>query len=195
MNYLGHAYLSFNIPEIIVGNMISDFVKGKARFGYTVGIQQGIMLHREIDNYTDNHPAIKEAKAVFRSVYRLYSSPIVDVALDHFLANDSTIFNNNTLFDFSQTIYTILDAHTSHLPQNFHYLYKHMRANNWLFHYKTKEGISNSIKSLINRAKFISNHQPALTILEQEYRFLEACYNTFIIDVKSFAKSQLNEHY
>lgn len=29
MNYLAHAYLSFDEPEILVGNMISDFVKGK----------------------------------------------------------------------------------------------------------------------------------------------------------------------
>jgi hypothetical protein len=29
MNYLAHAYLSFNEPDILVGNLISDFVKGK----------------------------------------------------------------------------------------------------------------------------------------------------------------------
>ena len=27
MNFLAHAYLSFSQPEILVGNMISDFVK------------------------------------------------------------------------------------------------------------------------------------------------------------------------
>lgn len=34
MNYLAHAYLSFNDPEILVGNLISDFVKGKKKFDY-----------------------------------------------------------------------------------------------------------------------------------------------------------------
>jgi acyl carrier protein phosphodiesterase len=29
MNYLAHAYLSFGEPDILAGNMISDFVKGK----------------------------------------------------------------------------------------------------------------------------------------------------------------------
>ncbi|MBK7121978.1 MAG: hypothetical protein IPH68_03715 [Chitinophagaceae bacterium] len=29
MNYLAHAYLSFNDPEILLGNMISDYIKGK----------------------------------------------------------------------------------------------------------------------------------------------------------------------
>ncbi len=36
MNYLAHAYLSFNDPEILVGNMISDFVKGKKKFDYPI---------------------------------------------------------------------------------------------------------------------------------------------------------------
>jgi acyl carrier protein phosphodiesterase len=39
MNYLAHAYLSFNDPEILVGNMISDFVKGKKKFDFPLRIQ------------------------------------------------------------------------------------------------------------------------------------------------------------
>ena len=53
MNYLAHAFLSFQQPDILVGNMISDFVKGKSKFTYTPGIQKGIMLHRAIDQFTD----------------------------------------------------------------------------------------------------------------------------------------------
>jgi acyl carrier protein phosphodiesterase len=29
MNYLAHAVLSFQQPDILTGNMISDFVKGR----------------------------------------------------------------------------------------------------------------------------------------------------------------------
>jgi acyl carrier protein phosphodiesterase len=42
MNFLAHAYLSFNNPEILVGNMISDFVKGSRQFQYPEAIQNGI---------------------------------------------------------------------------------------------------------------------------------------------------------
>ena len=49
MNYLAHAFLSFDDPELLVGNMISDFVKGKQKFGYPSGIQEGIALHRAIE--------------------------------------------------------------------------------------------------------------------------------------------------
>ncbi|KAF0239868.1 MAG: hypothetical protein FD183_1294 [Chitinophagaceae bacterium] len=49
MNYLAHAYLSFNEPSILLGNMISDYVKGKKQYDYPLLIQKGIHLHRAID--------------------------------------------------------------------------------------------------------------------------------------------------
>jgi acyl carrier protein phosphodiesterase len=65
MNYLAHAYLSFGIAEITVGNMISDEVKGRRILDYPLEIQHGIRLHRIIDAFTDAHPATREAKEVF----------------------------------------------------------------------------------------------------------------------------------
>ena len=93
MNYLAHAYLSFNHPEILVGNIISDFVKGKKKFDYPEGIQKGIHLHRLIDAYTDTHPATARAKEIFRPHYRLYSGAVMDVLYDHFLAIDPGEFD------------------------------------------------------------------------------------------------------
>jgi acyl carrier protein phosphodiesterase len=56
MNYLAHAFLSYNEPMILVGNMISDFVKGRQKFGYAVSVQKGMMLHRAIDSFY-GHPS------------------------------------------------------------------------------------------------------------------------------------------
>src|SRR4051812_28673904 len=92
MNYLAHAYLSFNDPEILVGNMVSDFVKGKVKLSFSGKILTGINLHRAIDGFTDTHPATRKAMEFFRPSYRLYSGPIMDVLYDHFLANDAGIF-------------------------------------------------------------------------------------------------------
>src|SRR5438552_2946814 len=103
MNYLAHAYLSYNEPEILVGNMISDFVKGKQKYGYPVMIQKGIQLHRDIDMFTDNHPATAKAKDFFRSAYRLYSGPLLDIIYDHFLANDHSLFTERSLFDYTES--------------------------------------------------------------------------------------------
>ena len=110
MNYLAHAYLSFNTPGILTGNMISDFVKGKKKFDYNETIQKGITLHRAIDEFTDSHSVTKEAKIFFKADYRLYSGAFVDVVYDHFLATDENEFTEQTLKDFSFKTYQLLQA-------------------------------------------------------------------------------------
>ena len=72
--------------------MTSDFIKGRKKFDYPDNIQKGIMLHRAIDTFTDDHEATKEAKNIFRPAYRLYSGAFVDVVYDHFLATDENEF-------------------------------------------------------------------------------------------------------
>jgi acyl carrier protein phosphodiesterase len=94
VNYLAHAYLSFGVPEIVVGNLISDFIKGRKKLEYPIRIQSGISLHRSIDSFTDGHPVTRQAKSYFRAVYGLYSGALTDVVHDHFLANDPMAFSD-----------------------------------------------------------------------------------------------------
>lgn len=102
MNFLAHAYLSFNDPDILAGNMISDFVKGKKQYEYSEGIRNGILLHREIDRFTDSHPATKAMMSFFRPSYRLYAAPLTDIVYDYFLANDKNVFSTEKdLEDFT----------------------------------------------------------------------------------------------
>jgi acyl carrier protein phosphodiesterase len=42
MNFLAHAYLSFGLEEILVGNFIADFVRGKELEKYPKKVQLGI---------------------------------------------------------------------------------------------------------------------------------------------------------
>ena len=110
MNYLAHAYLSFGHPQILLGNMISDFVKGKKQFDYAPLVQKGIKLHRAIDSFTDTHPATKEMKKIFTPVYRLYAGAFGDIVYDYFLANDKKEFETDeSLQQFSQNTYTLLE--------------------------------------------------------------------------------------
>ncbi|HSC39383.1 MAG TPA: hypothetical protein VLD19_15980, partial [Chitinophagaceae bacterium] len=97
MNYLAHAYLSFNEPGILAGNLVSDFVKGKSKYNYAPDVLKGIDLHRAIDEFTDMHEVTRQAKEVFRPHYRLYAGAFMDVVYDHFLATDHARFPGDTL--------------------------------------------------------------------------------------------------
>ena len=193
MNFLAHAYLSFDHHHLIVGNMTSDFLKGSARYNYPASIQNGIELHRRIDAYTDAHLQIKEAKKFFKKDYRLYSGPIVDILFDHYLANDESIFNEASLKDFTLNIYNVLEDNVTALPHNFIPVLTYMKKENWLFNYRYKSGMEKSLRGLIRRSSFLSESETAYRLFEENYTGLQECYNLFIDDVKQFAKHQINE--
>ena len=191
MNFLAHAYLSFGDKEVLVGNMISDFVKGKAQFDFIENIRKGISLHRRIDDYTDAHNEIKKAKEYFRPSYRLYSGPIIDILMDHFLANDPLQFKAGELKSFTQSVYQTLNQYSSQLPLRFVPAFTYMQSEDWLFNYQYKEGISKSIRGLVRRASFIEDSATAIKIFYDQYAALQACYNYFFEDVKIYAKQHL----
>ena len=193
MNYLAHAYLSFHRPHVLVGNMISDFVKGGQKNGYAVSVQQGILLHRAIDSFTDEHPATAEAKQFFRPHYRLYSGPIVDVLYDHFLAKDETVFPAGSLLRFTEEVYQTLEEETVHLPSRFLPAFTYMKMENWLYNYRTTEGIAKSLRGLVRRAAFMSDSATAVELLHKHYDELRHCYEEFFPAVKQMAKQKLAE--
>jgi acyl carrier protein phosphodiesterase len=193
LNYLAHAYLSFDHPGILVGNMISDFVKGKKKFDYPADIQRGIALHRAIDQFTDLHAATKEAKEVFRSHYRLYAGAFIDVVYDHFLATDENEFQDESLFDFSQKIYLILDKKVSWLPERFASMFPYMKSHNWLYNYKHVWGTERSFGGVVRRSAYLTESETAGIIFKANYQLLSNCYRHFWADMKPYAEKILNE--
>jgi acyl carrier protein phosphodiesterase len=187
MNYLAHAFLSFRQPQILVGNMISDFVKGKKKEDYPDLIKKGIMLHRAIDNFTDLHETNKLAKQFFRPHYRLYSGAFVDVVYDHFLANDSNEFNHSRLMEFSQQTYAVLDQYNAYLPEGFSNMLPYMKKQNWLYNYHYRRGIQNSFGGLVHRATYLTESKKAFEVFENHYNELRECYDAFFPDVKKMA--------
>ncbi|MGI8950079.1 MAG: ACP phosphodiesterase [Chitinophagaceae bacterium] len=193
MNYLAHAYLSFGYPEILVGNIISDFVKGKTKFQYSKNIQNGIALHRLIDNFTDAHAATHQAKKVFKSAVGLYSGAFVDIVYDHFLANDTNELPANKWVEFSQTAYQSLSNYQTIFPERFAKMFPYMKHQNWLYNYRFAWGIENSFRGLVHRAAYLQSSAEAFNLFQKEYEILQDCYNHFFSDVKNYAFNQLQQ--
>lgn len=187
MNYLAHAYLSFNHSQTLVGNMISDFVKGRKKDAYEAGIKTGIMLHRAIDHFTDDHSVTKQAKQYFRPVYGLYAGAFMDIVYDHFLATDEKIFTNDSLLAFSQETYTILDQYYTVLPDHFKAMLPFMKKHNWLYNYHTRVGIQNSFRGLVHRASYMHESDSAFAIFENNYNALRDQYRVFFPELRAFA--------
>ncbi len=195
MNYLAHAYLSFNKPAILTGNIISDFVKGKAKFNYPTGIQKGIQLHREIDTFTDFHPVTARAKKIFQPNYRLYSGAFVDVVYDHFLACDSSQYTSfGGLEEFSMQVYHSLEKDFDLFPSRFQLMFPYMKLQNWLYNYRLREGIRKSFGGLAYRAAYLNESAIAFELFNQHYDELRSCYEEFFPEVKKFALNKLSNY-
>ena len=196
MNYLAHAYLSFGIPEIAVGNLISDFVKGKKKLDYPETIQKGISLHRAIDTFTDSHEITRQAKVFFKPVYGLYAGALTDVVYDHFLANDLREFpdeGGSRLNAFAEKTYEQLAPFQALFPEKFARMFPYMRSQNWLYNYRYKQGIFNSFTGLSRRAAYMAPPETACQLFEDHYKELEACYTLFFPALKDFTFTTLQQ--
>ena len=191
MNYLAHAYLSFRQPELLVGNMISDYVKGKAKFNYPEGIQRGIQLHRAIDSFTDEHPINALARKVFRPAVGLYAGAFVDVVYDHYLAKDNLTFPGESLPAFSSWVYSTLGGYSDQFPERFAGMFPYMKSQDWLTNYQERWGIEKSMEGLVRRAKYLETSKAAYAAFEAEYDYLEKCYYRFFPELLLF----VNNHY
>jgi acyl carrier protein phosphodiesterase len=192
MNFLAHAFLSFDQPHILTGNMISDFVKGKRKFDYPLSIQNGISLHRQIDDFTDFHTATAKAKKFFRADYRLYSGAFVDIVFDHFLANDENQFPEiKSLENFTKTTYDLLEKNSFYFPAKFQNIFPYMKNQNWLVGYHSKEGIRKAFGGLAHRALYFNESETAFQIFNDHYKELQICYEEFFPQLKEFSLEKL----
>ena len=194
MNYLAHAYLSFNNPDILAGNMISDYIKGKKQFDYPPAVQKGIKLHRAIDHFTDTHAATQELKSFFRPQYRLYSGAFADVVYDHFLANDTNEFSSEMeLKTFASGTYHLLESYTELFPLPFQKMFPYMKEYNWLYNYKHTWGIEKSFGGVVRRSAYLTESAIAFEIFNMHYTGMQPCYHAFFPALKKYSLSKLNE--
>lgn len=196
MNYLGHAVLSFGNAGVLTGNMIADHVKGKLILEkFPAEVKKGILLHRKIDEFSDVHPATQRAKLWFRESYGLYSGAIMDVVYDHFLANDAKHFaSTDELLKFTQNVYKQVEQYAEYFPPAFANYFPYMKEQNWLYGYRTLQGLQRSLQGLSRRATHMPPVDIAYQIFITHYYQLAQCYYEFADDVVSFVKVELS-HY
>ena len=192
MNFLAHLYLSGDNPKIQVGNFIGDFVKGRSGMDqYETGIVKGIELHRAIDEFTDNHPIVYESKLRLRPKYRHYSSVIVDMFYDHFLASNWNDYHEELLPDFADKAYGLIQEHLPILPRQVKYMLPYMIRGNWLVNYARLEGINRALYGMSQRTSFESKMDEAVEDLKGNYDQFKEEFTNFFPEIEKYCTSWL----
>jgi acyl carrier protein phosphodiesterase len=193
MNFLAHLYLSQNNTNLIIGNFIADGIKGKDLQQFSSAIQEGIVLHRAIDTFTDAHPVFRKSKRRLNARYRHYDSVIIDIFYDYFLAKNWHNYSAIPLDIYTQGVYSVLGKNESIFPENSKRFYDYMVEYNILYNYQYLEGIERVLKGMNNRTKGKSQMDLAIEDLRILTKEFEEDFTVFFKDIKEFVNRKLKE--
>ena len=193
MNFLAHIYLSGNNDKVTIGNFIADGIKGKNYKKFPKDIQIGILLHRQIDTFTDTHKTVKKSTKRLHEKYSHYSGVIVDILYDHFLAKNWDRYSNIPLANYVDNFYDSLKDNFEILPQRVQQMMPYMIADNWLLSYASIEGISKVLDGMNRRTKNRAQMNLAINELQEFYDEFEYEFTLFFDELILFSKNKLIE--
>lgn len=178
MNFLAHFFLSPPTPELIVGSYLGDFIKGKQYQDYEPVIGRGILLHREVDRYTDTHPVFRQSKRRLSQQHGHYAGVVADILYDHLLAIHWSRYSDVPLPQFAQQVYAILQQHITLMPTPAQQIVSYMRAYDWLSNYAHREGVVRALLGMQQRARFSNKMGQALQdFIDHEREYTYEFYN------------------
>lgn len=151
MNFLAHAFLSRSSPELLIGGLLGDFVKGALGERYTPTMRAGILLHRAIDRYTDAHAIVRASCTLISPVRRRFAAILVDVFYDHFLARHWSRYAELPLEDFTQQVYSTLLPDIASYPERLQRMLPRMAADDWLASYAEIESVEAALHGIARR--------------------------------------------
>lgn len=193
MNFLAHIYLSGDHDLIKIGNFMADGIRGKHFETFPLDVQKGIVLHRAIDTFTDAHPVFRQSTKKLHERYHHYAGVIVDVFYDHFLAKNWSQYSNENLEDYIQRFYQSLHDNKTILTERTIGLMPYMIQHNWLWNYRTVEGINQILTQMDSRTKNKSQMRFAAEELLECYTEFEQEFTAFFEDLRIYAKQKLIE--
>ena len=193
MNLLAHAYLSLHDPEILLGNMLGDDVKGIQIKLYPPRVRTGIQLHRYIDSFTDQHPLTTAARNIYRPFIGLYSGAVLDISLDYYLAGDPGMGSQKDWQAFAGWAYQQLEAQQSWHTGGFKRYFPYLKKENWFIHYAERPFIENAMANLLKRAGRSDQTVQVLKSFKQHNTYLETVYRQFFPELLAFVQLKARE--
>ena len=189
MNFLAHLFLSCEQEELLVGNFLADLIKNRNLESYSAGIQEGVQLHRKIDQFTDQHPLVIQGVHRLHPYHRKYASVIVDVFYDYLLVKNWALYTEEEFIPFTKRVYAILEKYKPIMPLKIQIRLSNMLDGDWLIGYGQYEGLAFTFDRMQYRLSkpeylqgVIENLQRFETDFDQEFRAFFPDVITYVND-------------
>jgi acyl carrier protein phosphodiesterase len=177
----------------MIGNFIADHIKGNNYEGFSKEIQQGILLHREIDTFTDAHKIVRKSKRRLHERYRHYDGVIIDIFYDYFLAKNWDNYSAIPLDIYTNSINKLFNEISAELPVKSQQFIKYMIEFNILFNYQFEDGIEKVLNGMNHRTKGKSQMNLAIEDLKKLTKEFEEDFSLFFEDLRNFSNQKTKE--
>jgi len=185
MNYLAHIFLSGTDKKKQLGNFIGDAVKGSSYKNYPTDIADGIIQHRAIDSYTDNHPLVKETIHSMRPYFGRYSGVLLDIYLDYLLASHFKRFSEIPLKRFARSFYLTMIRNYRYLPARIRRFMWHFILTDRLSQYASLDGIRDSLEIMVRVHRMDISVDKAIEYLRKHEKDLFEVFEVFFADLQN----------
>ena len=190
MNFLTHLFLSNDAPELLVGNLMGDFVKGRLDSRFPPGVEQGIQLHREIDSFTGQNQHFLRSKRRLDRSFGHYRGVLIDLFYDHFLAAHWEDYAEVPLSLFISDAWRVLFDHKEFLPDRLKRIMPFM-FKEWLPSYSDIGGIAAVLQRMSRfRLKRANRLGEGAEALSRNYGELYGDFRKFLPELISFSETR-----
>jgi acyl carrier protein phosphodiesterase len=204
LNHLAHCLLSFGDEDVLTGNFIGDYIKGNRWQEYAPGLQRGLLLHRAIDAFTDNHPMTDRSVDRLRPFAGRYTPPVVDILYDHLLSLHWQEHVPEGLFPeenpakvsldvFAEKTYRMLQNRVSDMPAPMQERLPRMLAGRFLHTYSTREGMDWVMDWFSRRLPANFDPQATLSFFFDHIDDFSGDFNAFFPELKAHCQEYLSK--
>ncbi|MEQ8820029.1 MAG: ACP phosphodiesterase [Sumerlaeia bacterium] len=154
MNYLAHLVLSDHSPESMVGNVLADFIRGRAPMELLEPrVRVGVRVHRAVDRFCDEHAEVRACGALLKPRWGRYSGIITDIYFDYVLASGWDDFGprHASLRAFADQAYTAFAAYRDRMPDRMQRVTDGLTRGDGLVRYGTLDGIEDALTRVSRR--------------------------------------------
>jgi acyl carrier protein phosphodiesterase len=190
MNFLAHQYLSGESEKVKIGNFIGDYIKGKKYQDYHAEVQKGILLHRNIDYFTDHHPIFLQSSNRLKEGYKRYSGVVIDLIYDHFLAKNWNKYHTQAISKFVTNTHEILVRNYLILPHKVKLFLPFIIHSRRLESYSTIEGLQSALEIMSRRTSLPDQTDYAIRTLLDEYDDFENEFDNFMNDLITYVRKK-----
>lgn len=190
MNYLVHLYLSGSDPELQLGGLMGDFVKGPIPADCPEKIALGLNLHRRIDSLAQNSSHTRQSRQRLHPKFGHGRGIIVDIFYDHFLASCWPEYSPEPLPQYASRIYRLLQQSHAQLPSGLQRITPHMIEHNWLVSYQHSTVVGKALHRIAQRLSRPLPLAAGVEDLAQHASLFRQDFRGFMDEATDFARRE-----